>query len=59
MQPKIISDSGAQKTSTYVNELVQRSGSYYSAWLNSSDIQEAVKIPQQIKLSSAYSSTKK
>ncbi len=49
MQQKIISDSAAQKTSSYVSNLVQRSGGYYSAWLSSPGVQEAVKIPQQMK----------
>jgi hypothetical protein len=49
MQQKIIPDSAAQKTSSYVSDLVQRSGGYYSAWLSSSGGQEAVKMPQQMK----------
>lgn len=49
MQQKIISDSAARKTSSYVSGLVQRSGGYYSAWLNSTGGQEAVKMPQQMK----------
>lgn len=49
MQSKLITDSGAQKTTNYVSALVKRSGAYYSAWLKSSGSEETVQLSSKLK----------
>jgi hypothetical protein len=44
MQQKRAIVPGIHKTSNRVSALIERSGSYYSAWLNSKADDEAVKL---------------